>query len=269
MKSSEAIASMRRCTRDGAASIAEHQGPILPIDQLRKLAVRARTDNAAMNDLVMACAKLCHREANRQWMLWHTKIPLTVEFDDVFQEAIAGLIHAVSKYDADKLNPKTGEPYAFTTYATWWISQRAQRFCIDATTDMKIGRNNIQRGTVDRNHPAMIVSRYSIDHTPASKSDDSLPGRASAISEAIPDDARPHEDADDQISAEAMLRVLDEQSDDPKKQRSLQRRLIAVRGMLDGLSNTESAVLAECSSMQISNLLHDAHEALVEAGYEL
>jgi RNA polymerase primary sigma factor len=43
-----------------------------------------------------------------------------LDFDDLFQEGILGLIHAIRKFDPDK-------GYRLTTYATWWIRQYIQR----------------------------------------------------------------------------------------------------------------------------------------------
>jgi RNA polymerase primary sigma factor len=47
-----------------------------------------------------------------------------LDFDDLLQEGILGLIHAIKKFDPDK-------GYRLTTYATWWIRQSIQR-AIDA-----------------------------------------------------------------------------------------------------------------------------------------
>lgn len=46
---------------------------------------------------------------------------------DLIQEGNLGLMKAVEKYDPYKRNPETGEPYRFTTYATWWIRQAISR----------------------------------------------------------------------------------------------------------------------------------------------
>jgi len=46
---------------------------------------------------------------------------------DLIQEGNRGLIRAAHKYDPYKVNPETGKPYRFTTYATWWIRQAISR----------------------------------------------------------------------------------------------------------------------------------------------
>jgi RNA polymerase primary sigma factor len=50
-----------------------------------------------------------------------------LDFPDMVQEGNLGLIKAVKKYEPDKINPKTNTPYAFTTYAAWWVKQAILR----------------------------------------------------------------------------------------------------------------------------------------------
>lgn len=50
-----------------------------------------------------------------------------VSFPDLIQEGNIGLMTAVDKYDIKKVNPQTGEPYRFTTYAFHWIRQAMSR----------------------------------------------------------------------------------------------------------------------------------------------
>jgi RNA polymerase primary sigma factor len=46
---------------------------------------------------------------------------------DLIQEGNLGLMHAVKMYDLHKINPQTGHPYRFSTYASWWIRQAVSR----------------------------------------------------------------------------------------------------------------------------------------------
>lgn len=68
-------------------------------------------------------------------------------FLDLIQEGNIGLIRAAEKYDPDKINPETGQPYRFSTYATRWIGQvinraipsqgRTIRLPVHASDDLK------------------------------------------------------------------------------------------------------------------------------------
>lgn len=47
--------------------------------------------------------------------------------EDMLDEGQIGLLNAINKYDTNKINPKTGKPFAITTYAGWWIRQAIKR----------------------------------------------------------------------------------------------------------------------------------------------
>lgn len=51
-----------------------------------------------------------------------------LDIDDLHSECIAGCLRAGEKYDPRKLNPKTGKPYIFTTYADHWMRNFLQKF---------------------------------------------------------------------------------------------------------------------------------------------
>src|SRR5579864_4725247 len=50
-----------------------------------------------------------------------------IDLLDLIQEGNFGLMRAAQKFDPSKLNPKTGLPFKFSTYATWWIRQAVTR----------------------------------------------------------------------------------------------------------------------------------------------
>ncbi|MBI4151220.1 sigma-70 family RNA polymerase sigma factor [Candidatus Woesearchaeota archaeon] len=43
------------------------------------------------------------------------------ELDDLTQEGALGLMKALDKYDLARINPATGRPFEFSTYAHWWV----------------------------------------------------------------------------------------------------------------------------------------------------
>lgn len=53
----------------------------------------------------------------------HYEPEFQLDMLDMIQEGDFGLIRAVEKYNLDKINPKNGKPYEFSTYASWWIKQ--------------------------------------------------------------------------------------------------------------------------------------------------
>ena len=50
-----------------------------------------------------------------------------LEFMELVGEGSIGLRIAIEKYDLTKVNQKTGEPFALSTYATWWVRQTMSR----------------------------------------------------------------------------------------------------------------------------------------------
>ncbi len=50
-----------------------------------------------------------------------------MNIDDLTQIGFFGVRKAVEKYDPNRINPKTGKRYMFSTYAVWWVRQSIQR----------------------------------------------------------------------------------------------------------------------------------------------
>lgn len=58
-----------------------------------------------------------------------------LEYDDLFQEGVLGLIRASEKFD-----PEMGN--AFSTYATWWIKQKMQRYVESNLNVSRVAKKN-------------------------------------------------------------------------------------------------------------------------------
>jgi RNA polymerase sigma factor (sigma-70 family) len=77
-------------------------------------------------------------DSNAQDLVWKHNLALVLKiasmysrhhpdiFDDLVQEGIIGLLHAVELYNAQKCT-------MFSTYAVWWIRQRILRWCKNDT----------------------------------------------------------------------------------------------------------------------------------------
>lgn len=62
----------------------------------------------------------------------------TLEREDLEQEALAGLIIGVKKFDASMRDKRTGKPLKLSTYVTWWIWQGVGRACNDQGRTIRI-----------------------------------------------------------------------------------------------------------------------------------
>lgn len=57
----------------------------------------------------------------RRFQGWQSS---NLDLDDLLQEGYLGLMRAVERFDPHRLNPATGQPYQFSTYATAFIRGR-------------------------------------------------------------------------------------------------------------------------------------------------
>lgn len=86
------------------------------------LAKRAKGgDTEARRALITANIKLAARAARKKARSGHLNL------EDVLSEANVALIEAVDGYDCERLNPKTGKPYRFSTYAVPVIDRHLTR----------------------------------------------------------------------------------------------------------------------------------------------
>jgi RNA polymerase sigma factor (sigma-70 family) len=51
----------------------------------------------------------------------HRIFDLYPDKDDAYQQALLGVMHAATKYDPGRINPKTAKPYTFQHFASHWV----------------------------------------------------------------------------------------------------------------------------------------------------
>ena len=106
---------------DAAAEILAEHGPRLDASKRAVLERRSADGQAARNELVAHNVRLAVHVAKRH-------LPqirgLSLEFEDIVQEAFLGLNRAAEKFD-----PTRG--FKFSTYATWWLRQSISRAIAD------------------------------------------------------------------------------------------------------------------------------------------
>lgn len=92
--------------------------PILPREENRQLAARARAGDPRALDLVVRHnMRLIYKVARRfRW----SRIP----FEDLVQEGVIGFMRAVALFEVER-------GLALTTYALWWVRQAISRFVCD------------------------------------------------------------------------------------------------------------------------------------------
>jgi RNA polymerase sigma factor (sigma-70 family) len=106
---------------DRARTMLEERGGSLTGEQRKVLAARVADGLAARNELVTHNIRLAVHVAKRYFPQIRG---LSLEFEDIVQEAVLGLNRAAEKFD-----PTMG--YKFSTYATWWLRQAISRGIVD------------------------------------------------------------------------------------------------------------------------------------------
>ena len=74
-------------------------------------------DELLLNKILEQQYKLVMKMARK----YYKSGEITYEFDDLIQEGMIGVIHAIEKF-----NPESG--FMFSTYSSWWIRQSITRF---------------------------------------------------------------------------------------------------------------------------------------------
>jgi len=98
---------------------------LLTYEQVKDLYKRMRHgDKNAKDELIIKNMGLARKVAYKY-------LGRGIEYDDLYQEGLIGLQTAVEKY-----NPELG--YAFSTYATWYIKQRMQRYIDDNSSTIRL-----------------------------------------------------------------------------------------------------------------------------------
>ena len=89
-----------------------------------------------------------------------------LDLHDLIMEGNQGLDKAVERYRLDLLNPKTGEPYRFSTYATHWIRQTVSRAVHDHSRIIRLPVHKHEALQKIRQTSALLSSRLQRDPTP-------------------------------------------------------------------------------------------------------
>lgn len=99
--------------------------PLLTATEEKRLARRVRSGcPRAKNKLIERNLRLVIHNVKRYR-------GLGLDFEELLQEGILGLIRAVEKFDPD-------QGYKLSTYATWWINQKASRAVFDKGRNIRI-----------------------------------------------------------------------------------------------------------------------------------
>lgn len=160
--------------------------PLLSAEQEVALALQIRQgDRAAFNQMVEANLRLVVRLAKRY-------MNRGVAFLDLIAEGNFGLMHAVEKF-----NPDLG--YRFSTYATWWIKQSIERGLLNQSRTVRVPIHVLKE--LHNYLRAMGELRKQL-------------GREPSMEELAKDMKKPVEDVRKALSANSMIKSLDESFSD-------------------------------------------------------
>lgn len=95
---------------------------LLTDDDRKRLAAKRRLWKRSRDRLAACNMKLVKKFA---LAMYNTDRVFDAELR--YSAGLEGLMRAVDKYDATKINPRNNRPYRFSTYASWWIRQAITR----------------------------------------------------------------------------------------------------------------------------------------------
>lgn len=99
--------------------------PVLDSGEVALLASRARHGDRMAFERVMS-----HEVRLALWYAFHTPCPMQIEFDDLVQETLIGIMFAVLRYEP--------RGYTFSSYAIYYMRWRVGSFINDNATPMHI-----------------------------------------------------------------------------------------------------------------------------------
>lgn len=217
--------------------------------------------------VLRAVAPLVHREAKREYLSWSGKLPDSVDYCYVFNAALAGAAHAMRKYDRAKLQ-NDGSPHAFTTYATKWIKQAAQRAIYSQISSMRVGWERL-RTSGPGVTAALSVMQASLDgsaRASAGMADNESMFGTDTSAESLVVRRDPGYDAvDDADIAQRIIgaaRALS--SDVTPQQRARRGRILTL--IADGYTTTEIAERVGVTRQRVEQIIDDIEHGLWRAG---
>jgi len=128
LKRSEVNKSPFHCSHYSLLERDIKKNPLLRYEEEGELLLRIEQgDPLAINDLVEAHIPFVIRVARDEFKA--AEVYFKCQLSDLIDEGVIGLMGAATKWNREKaINPKTGERYAFQTYAVWCIRGAIRHF---------------------------------------------------------------------------------------------------------------------------------------------